>query len=951
MLGGQSLMSTLFEDGLPVPTTLSSHRHTPTLTVIDPRGLAVRVVGYLRESDSEIPLVNRTVHDSAGRATAQWDPRLFLDTSAPANLQTIFSFSGTALSTSSVDAGFRVMLFGELGQPIHNWDGRGSQQWMLYDERLRLCALFEECENGEAICVERLSYGASDQAAVDHNQCGQLIRHDDPAGTQLFTEFGMSGAALAQTRHFLQELTIPDWPESMADRERMVEHGDGSITRSKFNAPGEAIEQTDAKGHRQLFSQTLNGQLREARLQLNGESTAKTLASAIHYNAHGQTEREIAGNGIITTLDYDAADGRLTRLQAKRGSEILQDLGYAYDPVGNVLSIEDGALPIRYFANQRVEPISHYFYDTLYRLIEATGWEAGAPNKGPVSTIDDPMPCANYRQRYGYDHGGNLLELIHEGPQQHGHRLVAAAHSNRCLPVLAGVEPDEEDFRRDFDANGNLLNLQPGQALGWDLRNQLREVRPVVRASGLNDYEHYVYAANGMRLRKVRSLQTNARTLISEVRYLPSLELRSHSGTGEVLQVITVQAGRCSVQVLHWESAPPKDSANDQYRYSLNDHLGSCNLELDENGEVISQERYHPYGTTAWFAGRGEIEASYKTVRYSGKERDSTGLYYYGFRYYVSWLQRWLNPDPAGVVDGLALFSFVRNSPLKNVDRLGSVTDEALVAAMENSHAAGIELVSHGFESFTMTQAMKVDESIQLAKNMLSGAMSDLAAKKISEDTRAELVSSFGVAIQKKIKPGGKLVKEIHNNLAAISSGIDEIEKGQMKNILFVKYPAGRRTLGETYHALRSVDANAVIFLNIDLVENRHFLKLATVIIHEVAHWKLNANDFLYQSPPITKNDLSSEELIEVIGGFNWRSENALRAGPDESNMSSSTQDRYRTLFFKGRSLIADEQQREKAYLSDVKVRKSVLLENADFYPSIATRVYYRNRQDLVVNG
>jgi RHS repeat-associated protein len=232
--------------------------------------------------------------------------------------------------------------------------------------------------------------------------------------------------------------------------------------------------------------------------------------------------------------------------------------------------------------------------------------------------------------------------------------------------VLEGVGPDEEDFRRGFDGNGNLLNLQPGQTLRWDLRNQLCEVRPVEC-----DSEHYVYGADGMRVRKVRSMQTTARTLISEVRYLPSLELRTHSGTGEVLQVISVQAGRSSVRVLHWESVPPKDGANDQYRYGLNDHLGSCSLELDDEGEVISQECYHPFGTTAWMAGRGEIEASHKTVRYSGKERDATGLYYYGFRYYVGWWQRWLNPDPAGIQDGLNVFAFVTGNPLSFKDDQG----------------------------------------------------------------------------------------------------------------------------------------------------------------------------------------------------------------------------------------------------------------------------------------
>ena len=656
-----------------MPATLSIHRLTPSLTAIDPRGLPVRAVGYWRDNDGVRPQarVNRTVHDWAGRATAQWDPRLFLDPSAPANLQTIHSLSGAGLSTDSVDAGWRVALLGEAGQLVHSWDGRGSQRWMQYDAQLRPVSVFEQPLDGEAVCVERLSYGANDPTAAERNQCGQLIRHDDPAGSQRFAEFGLHGTALEQTRHFLNDLMLPDWPESIADRELLLEPGEGATTRSQVNAAGEVTHQTDAKGHRQQFHQTLDGQLREVRLQLNGTPTPKTLVNAIAYNAHGQTEREVAGNGVITTLEYDAQNGRLTRLQAQHGNEALQDLRYEYDPVGNVLSIEDAALPIRYFANQQIEPVNRYAYDSLSQLIEATGWEAGGANKGPqFSTFDDPAPRANYRQTYHYDAGGNLLELTHEGPQSHGHRLVAAAHSNRCLPVIEGVEPNEDDFRRGFDGSGNLLKLQPGQALAWDLRNQLDEVRPVERNSGVNDRERYVYGADGMRLRKVRETLAHARTLIAETRYLPNLELHSHSGTGEVLQVVNVQAGRCSVRVLHWESEPPKDMDNDQYRYSLSDHLGSSTVELDQDAKVISQERYYPFGGTAWADGEA-VQVSYKTVRYSGKERDATGLYYYGFRYYILWLQRWLNPDPAGPVDGLNLYSMVRNNPVSYRDADG----------------------------------------------------------------------------------------------------------------------------------------------------------------------------------------------------------------------------------------------------------------------------------------
>ncbi|SEE07726.1 RHS repeat domain-containing protein [Pseudomonas migulae] len=652
------------------------HRHTPKLVVFEPRRLAVRSVDYYRgeeEADAE-SRVNHTVHDPAGRAIAQWDPRLFLNASAPANLVTIHGLSGTELCTLSVDAGLHVSLFGEAGQPVHSWDGRGSQHWMHYDNQLRLTALFEQAADGEAVCAERLTYAANDQAFVDHNQCGRLICHEDPAGAVLFNDYGLTGAVLEQERRFAKEPSP------------------GFITHSRFNPLNDLLSRTDAQGNEQRFSQTVGGQLRAVDLRLNNTLEWLPMVSAIACNAHGQVEREVAGNGVITTLEYTAEDGRLQRLVSRLGqNEPLQDLRYTYDPVGNVLSIEDAALPIRYFANQRIEPVSHYWYDTLYRLIEATGWEAGSVNHGPSSALTaDPATPGNYRQTYRYDAGNNLLELTHVGPQNHGHRLVAEAHSNRCLPVRDGLEPGEDDFRNGFDANGNLLSLQPGQTLSWDLRNQLREVRPVKRDAGPDDCECYDYGADGMRVRKVRSLQTNAQTVVIETRYLPGVEIRTHSGTGEVLHVIDVATGRGSVRVLHWEVGKPNEITNNQQRYSLTDHLGSSTLELDQDASLITQERYYPFGGTAWSNGMA-VQVSYKTVRYSGKEQDATGFYYYGFRYYVSWLQRWLNPDPKGYADGINLFAFVSDNPLRYKDLKGAFGIDLNALTTEQKNAAGLD--------------------------------------------------------------------------------------------------------------------------------------------------------------------------------------------------------------------------------------------------------------------
>ena len=655
------------------------HR-TPRLVVFDSRSLAVRSVDYYRsiERGPAQRRVNRSLFDAAGRGIKQWDPRLWAlqqdDASAPASLSTIYSLSDAALHTVSVDAGIQIGLPGLAKEGLRGWDGRGTQSEVAYDDSLRPVAVFEQGAGQPRRCVERMKYGYPGQGDRDHNQHGQLIRHDDPAGTVLSESFSLTGQSLAQQRRFTLDAANPDWPELEADREPLLEPGDGFLSTWRLGPQSDALEQIDARGNRQQQTLTLDGRIFGSQLLLRGQSQWQPLVSDIRYNAEGQVEEETAGNGVRTRLTYSPQDGRLMSRSARHGDQVLQDLVYAYDLMGNVLSIEDKALPVRYFANQRIEPISRFIYDTLYQLTQATGWEAGALNQGPESVDrSDPAAVSNYRQTYRYDESGNLLELTHVGAQNHGHQMKVARYSNRCLPYRNGVPPTEEEIDAAFDARGNWLELEPGRSLAWDLRNQLGSVTPIARASGLDDSERYVYAGDGQRVRKLRTLQTSSRTLAAEVRYLPGLELRADSSNGESLQVVTVQGGLDSVRILHWESAPPSGE-NDHYRYSCSDHLGSISLELDHDARIISREHFYPFGETAYLAGDNEVEVSYKTLRYSGKERDATGLYYYGFRYYAPWLQRWVNPDPAGTVDGLNIYRMVRNNPMSFIDDNGSIT-------------------------------------------------------------------------------------------------------------------------------------------------------------------------------------------------------------------------------------------------------------------------------------
>jgi len=198
-------------------------------------------------------------------------------------------------------------------------------------------------------------------------------------------------------------------------------------------------------------------------------------------------------------------------------------------------------------------------------------------------------------------------------------------------------------------------------------------------------YESYHYAREGQRLLKNHQLNTKTTTRQRRVRYLPGLEICTTASAEvqtEKLLVISVNG----LRILCWQQGKPTQADNKQRRFSANDDIGSSTLELDGEGQVISHEHYYPFGGTALWATRNQTQASYKTIRYSGKERDASGLSYYGFRYYAPWLMRWLNTDPAGTADGLNICRFVRNNPTTFRDPDGCALASGLYSLHQNAH-------------------------------------------------------------------------------------------------------------------------------------------------------------------------------------------------------------------------------------------------------------------------
>lgn len=647
------------------------HARTPALLARDARGLTVRQVDYHRGEPAGVAqrCVTLGRHDLAGQSLRQWDPRLSGRASeVAANQHQLASLSGRPLLTHSSDAGWRLTLPGDAGQVAQAWDSRATHWHSDYDELLRPVLTRETASGQPQRIAERFTYAGEDGM----NRRGRLLRHDDEAGSRLIDGYSLGGLEQGETRHFLSRLDLPDWPAVPGDRDALLEPGPGASTCYVHGPLGDLLGQLDALGQQRHWRFNLSGELATCRLELP-DGTRHALLDEMHYNAVGQVETQTTGNGVTRQTEYDAATGRVLRQSTWRAAgDTLQDLHYEHDPVGNVLTIDDRSQPTRHFRNQRIDPINRFVYDSLYRLIEASGREAAGAVIGPDLPALAPDPgdtsrLLNYRQHYTYDAGGNLLTLRHIGEQNYTRSLTVAEHSNRAVPSPG-------DPLAAFDANGNLLQLQPGQPLLWNARNQLHGSRQVGREDGDNDEEHYRYGGDGLRRRKVVTRVVAGRTQTSETRYLPGLEL--HARPGEQFAVIDVQLEQATLRCLHWSEGRPDGIANPQLRYSLDDLHDSSGLELDGDARIISHEGYYPFGGTAWWAAGSAIEASYKTRRYSGKERDSSGLYDYGLRYYAAWLMRWINPDPAGDVDGLNRYRFVRNNPLTLKDAQGLMNVE-----------------------------------------------------------------------------------------------------------------------------------------------------------------------------------------------------------------------------------------------------------------------------------
>jgi RHS repeat-associated protein len=695
------------------------HWNTPGSVELDARGNAIRAVSRAGTAP-DTWVTTRSAYDIRGNLLS------VTDAAGRTASRSVFDFAGRRWGIDSLDAGRRDTVLDAVGRPVEARDGRGALVLVAFDVLGRPIRQWARDHAAAAVTLRQVvEYGddaADRDRAREANLLGRVARHHDEAGLVEIVAADFKGNVLESVRRVIADQPIldtyasgwdispfrVDWTpaagQSLTDRERQLLEPDGYRSTTAYDALDRTIRHTLPAG--------ADGVRRELRVVHNRAGALRQIllddvpyVRHIAYDAKGQRALVAYGNGVMTRYAHDPDTFRLRRMRSERyhlvgdatyqpSGAALQDVGYDFDLVGNVLAVHDrtrgSGIPGNPAAFAESDPVVRqllaggdaldrtFTYDALYRLLSATGRECAASDASPwidVPLDTDATKARPYREAYRYDTVGSLRQIKHDSDSGFTHDLAGSAASNQWSNL--------DGFAYAFDANGNLTGEASTRHFGWDHADRMISFANQVAGSEPSVHVQYLYDAAGARVKKLVRRQGGA---VEVTHYLDQIfEHQRWSGAtpGENNHVHLTD-DRQRVALVRVGPAHPDDQGP-AVTVPLTDHLGSSVAVLDETGSLLNREEYSPYGQTTFGSYRR------KRYRFLGAERDEeSGLYHLGARYYACWLGRWISCDPAGITGGADLYGYAAASPMTHEDSRGTQPKPALKLPTSTAEASAL---------------------------------------------------------------------------------------------------------------------------------------------------------------------------------------------------------------------------------------------------------------------
>ncbi|NPD86847.1 hypothetical protein HNS38_18945, partial [Lentimicrobium sp. L6] len=455
--------------------------------------------------------------------------------------------------------------------------------------------------------------------------------------------------------------------------------GGVDIVSYKVNYTGDIIESIDKHilndqetKIRQLFYYNQNKLLTSS---LHSVNNSYPVATVNKYNELGQLSYKslhanMQSENAIQQIDYDY-NIRGWMIGINNPNSLGDDL-FAMQLDYNTASNQqfNGNIGAISWASETFDDIKTYdfVYDGLNRIEASVYQNNGLYNttytydaNGNIETLGRYMDIGGVAQEIDlldYDYNGNQLLSVND---QFGDYFENYGFKDNG--VFNAVEYLYDDNgNMESDDNKGIENIAYNH-LNLPISIQFNNDKAESKSIG------YIYTANGTKLRK-HTHDGSKESIITDY-------VGAYVYENTTLQFIQTREGRLV----------PNESGGYNYEYALQDHLGNTRVMFNEEGEVLQDQSYYPFGMSMGEAltYNDIISTPENKYLYNGKElQDDFGLdwYEYGFRFYDPQLARFPSLDP--VADKFAYvspFNYAENSPISNIDLWGLQAVSSIIAA------------------------------------------------------------------------------------------------------------------------------------------------------------------------------------------------------------------------------------------------------------------------------